>query len=63
MYFESWQAFWTMGGHGPYVWSAYAITFVVLVGLVVAPWLRGRRLRRDQLAARAREARRTGSAS
>jgi len=42
MYFESIEALIAMGGHGPYVWSAYSITLVVLVGLVVAP-LRRRR--------------------
>ena len=26
-----------MGGHGPYVWSAYGVAALVLVWLVVAP--------------------------
>ncbi len=26
-----------MGGHGPYVWSAYGVALVVLVWLVVQP--------------------------
>ncbi|MGE3297343.1 MAG: heme exporter protein CcmD [Porticoccaceae bacterium] len=26
-----------MGGHGPYVWSAYGVALAVLVGLVVQP--------------------------
>jgi len=26
-----------MGGHGPYVWSAYGVAVLVLVWLVVAP--------------------------
>ena len=31
MYFESFEALLTMGGHGLYVWSAYGIAIVVLV--------------------------------
>ncbi len=38
-----------MGGYGPYVWSAYGITLLLLVGLVV--WtVRLRRLRHRELA-------------
>ena len=44
MYFESLEAALTMGGHGPYVWSAYAITLVVLVQLLLWPRRRQRRL-------------------
>ncbi len=29
--------FLAMGGHGPYVWSAYGVALVVLVWLVVQP--------------------------
>ncbi len=43
MYFESLSAFLAMGGHGPFVWSVYAITAAVLTGLAVAPLLRQRR--------------------
>lgn len=35
MYFESFSALWAMEGHGPYVWSAYGVTFMVLLLLVV----------------------------
>lgn len=35
--FETMMEFLAMGGHGAYVWSAYAISIVVLVWLVVAP--------------------------
>ncbi len=31
-----------MGGHGPYVWSAYGIALAVLVGLVAQPLRRCR---------------------
>lgn len=41
--FASAEAFWTMGGHGPYVWSAVAIALVILAGLVVHPILAHRR--------------------
>ena len=32
MSFESLQAFVSMGGHGPYVWSVYLTALVLLVG-------------------------------
>jgi heme exporter protein D len=35
--FESFADFMAMNGHGPYVWSAYIITFVVLVFLLISP--------------------------
>tara|TARA_R110000787_G_scaffold38998_14_gene97903 strand:- start:5921 stop:6103 length:183 start_codon:yes stop_codon:yes gene_type:complete len=35
--FETMLEFLAMGGHGAYVWSAYAISIVVLIALVVAP--------------------------
>lgn len=38
-------AFWSMGGYGLYVWSAYALTGLVLAGNVLVPWLRLRRVR------------------
>ncbi|MDX9874013.1 MAG: heme exporter protein CcmD [Spongiibacteraceae bacterium] len=48
MYFESWQAVWTMGGHGPYVWAAYTIWFVTLSALVWLPLRRQRRFLAQQ---------------
>ena len=36
MIWESWDAFWAMGGYGLYVWGSYA---VVLLCLVVEIWL------------------------
>ena len=47
MYFDTWQALRAMDGHGPYVWSAYAITLVVLLWLLLAPLHRRRRLMAD----------------
>lgn len=37
MVFDTLSAAWEMGGHGPFVWSAYGITLVVLLYLIVAP--------------------------
>lgn len=56
MYFENFTALMHMDGHGVFVWSAYAITFVVLATLVISPMLKKRRfisqqrmqLRREQ---------------
>lgn len=48
MYFESLAELWAMGGHGPYVWSAYLIGVVTLAGMLVAPLQRRRRFLREQ---------------
>jgi len=37
--------FFHMGGYGFYVWSAYGVTFIVLVANVAVPMLRARDLR------------------
>ena len=39
------REFFHMGGYGFYVWSAYAVAFVVLVANVVVPMLRMRDVR------------------
>jgi heme exporter protein D len=44
MYFDSFAALMTMDGHGAYVWSAYAITLVVVIALLILPLRRQRRL-------------------
>lgn len=46
MHFDSLGEALTMAGHGPYVWSAYALTAAVLVALVWQPVARARALRR-----------------
>ena len=56
MYFESLTAALSMNGHGPYVWSAYAITLVIVVGLMVGPWRKARASRRRILAEQRRQA-------
>lgn len=47
MYFESIEAAIHMDGHGGFVWSAYAITFLFLVLVVVLPIRRRRRILRE----------------
>lgn len=42
MYFESLNAAWEMAGHGPFVWSAYGITLLVIGGLILIPHQRAR---------------------
>ena len=44
MYFESWAEFIRMGGHGAYVWSAYALALMVVIYNLSAPFLARRRV-------------------
>jgi len=55
MSFDSFDALLRMGGHGGYVWSAYAIALATFLYNWVAPLHRLRQLRRrlQQLARRA----------
>lgn len=46
--FESFHDFLTMAGHGPYVWSCYAVTFAFMVYLAVIPSIRSRQFIREQ---------------
>ncbi len=39
--------FFSMGGYGSYVWSSYAITFVVLALNIIQPIMRERKTIRD----------------
>ncbi len=55
---DAMREFLHMGGYGFYVWSAYGVTFVVLVANVIVPVLRARELR-TRLARQARMERRT----
>ena len=48
MSFESFGDFLAMGHHGPYVWSAYAISLAVLALNVVLPILARRRYLQDE---------------
>lgn len=47
MYFDSLGAALAMDGHGAFVWSAYAITLLVLAVLLIVPGRRRRRLLRE----------------
>lgn len=60
MAFESWSEVWQMGGHGLYVWSAYAVTLIAVIALVTVPW---RRSAAEVKAQRARHARQQGARS
>ena len=40
MYFESFEAFLAMGKHGPYVWTAYGFSLVLLGVELVRAWRR-----------------------
>lgn len=48
MSFSSLSDFLAMGGHGPYVWSAYAITLAGMAFLLISPWLARRRYLREE---------------
>lgn len=48
MQFDSLQALWQMGGHGPFVWSAYAIALATLGSLIWAPLAKRRRFFAEQ---------------
>jgi len=37
MYFDSLQQLIWMNGHGIYVWSSFAISAVIMIGLIVKP--------------------------
>ena len=47
MYFDSLDALLQMDGHGAYVWSAYAITLVVIVFMLLLPARRKKRFLRQ----------------
>ncbi|MDN5863687.1 MAG: heme exporter protein CcmD [Gammaproteobacteria bacterium] len=54
---DSWHEFWTMGGYARFVWPAYGVAFVVLLG---SGWAAHRGLRRAlaRVASRVRGGRR-----
>jgi heme exporter protein D len=47
MNWESWDAFWAMGGYGLYVWGSYGMTALCVIGEI---WL----LRRQRRQVKAR---------
>ncbi|MEZ9480330.1 heme exporter protein CcmD [Vibrio splendidus] len=44
MYFESLSDFFAMGGYASYVWSAFGITFLAMIILLVLSVRRGKQL-------------------
>ncbi|HET8730331.1 MAG TPA: heme exporter protein CcmD [Moraxellaceae bacterium] len=55
MYFDSLADFLAMGKHAPYVWSAYGVTFAVVLWNVLQPWRTRRQLIQEQAAQLRRE--------
>lgn len=47
-YFDSFQAFLQMGGHGLYVWLSYGLTVLVLCGMIVVPLVQHKQFFRAQ---------------
>ncbi|HEY3699305.1 MAG TPA: heme exporter protein CcmD [Spongiibacteraceae bacterium] len=54
MQFDSLTALWQMGGHGPFVWSAYGIAMITLLTLIIVPIQRSRHLLTELRAGEAR---------
>jgi heme exporter protein D len=48
MTWGGWEAFWAMGGHGPFVWGAYGVTALALIAEVFSVIRRDARARRDR---------------
>ena len=47
MYFASWSDFFAMGGYAFYVWLAFGVSFVAMVGMVVSSMLTRRKIFND----------------
>ncbi|MEZ8205612.1 heme exporter protein CcmD [Vibrio splendidus] len=57
MYFESLSDFFAMGGYASYVWSAFGITFLAMIILLVLSVRRGKQLLNEVQAKINRQAR------
>lgn len=57
MYFESISDFFAMGGYASYVWSAFGITFLAMIILLVVSVRRGKQLLNEVQAKVDRQAR------
>ena len=55
MQFESFQEFIQMGGHGPYVFSVFIMSVLVLVGNVLRPLYQKKRFYLEQSGRRQRD--------
>lgn len=62
MQFDTLQALWQMNGHGPFVWSAYAIALCTLIAVVWSPLARRRRFFIEQRGIERRRAARSADA-
>ncbi len=62
MYFESLEALLYMDGHGAFVWAAYCITVIVVLGMLMLPRRREQRMLK-QLAGELRRQRAAEGAS
>ncbi len=47
--FDSWQSFFSMGGHGFYVWISYAVFFGLLGLLVIVSYLQFKHWKTSEL--------------
>ncbi|MDX1589337.1 MAG: heme exporter protein CcmD [Oleiphilaceae bacterium] len=57
MPFDSLSAFIAMGGHGPYVWTSYGVSALVIALCILAPrWRLRRIIARERRLMRRREA-------
>ena len=55
MYFQNMSDLLTMNGHGAYVWAAYSIAFIVIIGLIMTPIRQRRDFFRQQQRANQRQ--------
>lgn len=57
MHFDSWQAFWAMGGYGLYVWLSFGLSYLLLAGVIGYSVYQQRQLKRQLAAKQARQQR------
>lgn len=63
MFFNSLDEMWRMGGHGPFVWTAYILAAITLIVLIVVPLQRQRHFFSEQVEGERRRAARASSIS
>ncbi|MFQ3786542.1 heme exporter protein CcmD [Halomonas sp. A29] len=63
MAFDTFQDFIAMGGHAPYVWSAWGLTLALLLGIVLHARAERRQVLRQLQRRVRREARQTGASA
>lgn len=57
MHFDSWQAFWAMGGYGLYVWLSFGLSYLLLAGITGYSVYQQRQLKQQLAAKLARQQR------